>query len=103
MAIRQVMVSDLTGAEAEEGEFVTLTVREHGGIDEPRALDVLPDEIKNLKTVSDLVVLEVSNGNGEKDQVVMTLGEFRKVCSDDVLKKARKTRGRRPGTVLNKS
>jgi hypothetical protein len=95
MAIVSRMVSDLTGAEANESEFVTLTVREHPAITEPKALDVLPKEIESLKEAGEIVVLEISNG--EKRQLVVTLADFRKLVKDDVVNKARGTRGRRPG------
>jgi hypothetical protein len=95
MAIVSRMVSDITGKEGNEEEFVVLTVREHPEIDEPKALDVMPDEIAGMKDAGNLVVVEVSNG--EKKQLIFTLAEFRKVVPDEVLKKARGTRGRRPG------
>lgn len=96
MAIVTRMVSDLTGTEANESDFVTLTVREHPALTEPKALDVLPSEIEGLATVKDLVVLEVGS-NGDRKQLVVTLADFRKLIADDKLKGARGTRGRRPG------
>lgn len=96
MAIRRVMVSDLTGKEGDEKEFVTMTVRQHPRVKEPKALDVLPDEVLGMKSAGDLVVLEI-NANGSKQQMVVTLAEFRKVCSDKLVEQARGTRGRRPG------
>jgi hypothetical protein len=95
MAIVSRMVSDITGKEGNEDEFVVMTVREHPEIDEPKALDLLPEEIAGMKDAGNLVVVEVSNG--EKKQLIFTLTEFRKVISDDIVKKARGTRGRRPG------
>lgn len=95
MAIVSRMVSDITGKEGNEDQFVVLTIREHPEIDEPKALDVMPDEIAGMKDAGNLVVVEVSNG--EKKQLIFTLTEFRKVISDDVVKAARGTRGRRPG------
>lgn len=96
MAIRRVMVSDLTGAEGNEEDFTVLTVRQHPKLTEPKALDILPDELKGLKTAGDLVVLETGT-NGDRQQVVVTLAEFRKVVPDKVVEAARGTRGRRPG------
>lgn len=95
MAIVSRMVSDITGAEGNEADFVVLTVREHPSITEPKALDVLPDEIAALKDAGDIVVLEIANG--EKRQLVVKLADFRKLISDDLVKQARGTRGRRPG------
>jgi hypothetical protein len=93
------MVSDLTGTEGPEEDFVTLTIREHPAITEPKALDVLPDEIKDMKSAGELVVLEI--GNGEKKQMIVTLAVFRKLCSDEIVKNARGTKGRRPGYSPN--
>mgnify|MGYP006136871217 CR=1 FL=1 len=103
MAIRRVMISDLTGAEGDEKDFVTLTVRQHPKATEPKALDILPDEIKNLKSAGDLVVLEIGT-NGDKQQLVVTVAEFRKLCPDKTVQAARGTRGRRAGwSPTNKS
>ena len=96
MALVQRMVSDITGAEGAAEDFVTLTIREHPAATEPKALDVLPDEIKGLKNAGEVVVLEVKNG-GEPKQLIVTLADFRKLCSDEVVKGARGTKGRRPG------
>ena len=103
MAVKSVMISDLSGAEGNEDDFTTLTVRAHPALndDEVKALDVLPAEVANLREAKDLVVVELGR-NGDKRQLVVTLAEFRKVCSDDVVKKARGNRGRRPGTVVKK-
>jgi hypothetical protein len=95
MARKVVLVSDLTGAEADESEFISLVVRQHPAIDGPKQLDVLPKEIDGLKEVKDLVVVEIKNGDTR--EVVMTLSEFRKLCPDDTVKNAAGTRGRRPG------
>lgn len=96
MALVSRMVSDISGQEADEADFVQLVIRQHPAISDARALDVLPAEIEKLKTAGDLVVLEVGS-NGDKKQLVVTLAEFRKLVKDEVVKKARATRGRRPG------
>lgn len=100
MARKTVLISDLTGAEAEESEFISLIVRQHPAIDAPKQLDVLPDEVAKLKSVDNLVVVEIKNG--ETKEVVMTLAEFRKLCPDEVVQGAAGTRGRRPGFSPNK-
>lgn len=101
MAIVSKMVSDLTGTEGNESDFVQLVVRQHPSIDSPRQLDVLPDEVKSLKNAKEVVVCEVKGGDGDGREVVMTLTEFRKLCSDDKVSKARGTRGRRKGWSPN--
>lgn len=95
MARKVVLVSDLTGAEADESEFISLVVRQHPAIDAPKQLDVLPAEVEKMKAVDNLVVCEIKNGDTK--EVVMTLAEFRKLCPDEVVKGAAGTRGRRPG------
>ncbi|MGB3684933.1 MAG: hypothetical protein WA991_03810 [Ornithinimicrobium sp.] len=96
MAIRSIMVSDLTGAEGDEQDFVTLTVRSHPAADEAKALDVLPSEIEGLTQADDLVSLEIGD-NGDKRQMVVSLADFREFCDDKKVQAARGTRGRRPG------
>ena len=59
--------------------------------------DALPSELKGLKPLNDLVVLELKNG--ETTQLVTTLAEFQKLSSniDKVLEEADGLRGRRKG------
>ena len=90
------LVSDISGKEAAEADFVKLVVREHPAIDEPKQLDVLPDEVKGLKSAGNLVTFEIGN-NGDKKTVTVTLADFQKLVSDAVVKAAPGTRGRRPG------
>lgn len=99
LARKIVLVSDLTGVEADESEFISLVVRQHPAIESPKQLDCLPSEVEKLKEVKDLVVVEIKN-NGDSREVVMTLAEFRKLASDDVVKNAAGTRGRRLGTTV---
>lgn len=96
VAVVSQTVSDISGQGGSESDFVTLTVRDHPSVSEPKALDVLLPEIANLKDAGNIVILEVKN-NGDTKQIVMTLTEFRKVVPDEVVVKARGTRGRRPG------
>lgn len=90
------MVSDITGTEAPGREFVTLVVRAHPVTEQPKALDVLPDEIEMLRCAADVVVLE-SKRDGKVRRFFVTLTEFRRYVADDVVVRARGTRGRRPG------
>lgn len=92
------MVSDVSGTEANENEFVKLVVRQHPSATEAKVLDVLPSEIEGLKDAGDLVVLEVNNG--EKKQIVVKLADFRKLVNDEIVENAPSNRGRRPGTRL---
>jgi hypothetical protein len=90
------LVSDISGKEADEADFVKLVVRDHPAITEPKQLDVLPDEVKGLKSAGNLVTFEIGN-NGDKKTVTVTLADFQKLVSDAVVKAAPGTRGRRPG------
>ena len=101
MALVSRMVSDVTGKEAPEEEFVQLVVRRHPGIDSPVALDVLPDEVANLKMTGEVVILELKTGTETKN-IVVNVTEFRKVVPDKIVKSGRKVRGRRPGTTVSR-
>lgn len=92
------MASDLTGVEGKAEDFVEVTVRSAPGLSEPKKLDVLPDEIKDLKGAGELVVLEVGN-NGDKEQLIVTLAEWKKLSPkiDEIVAKAPGVKGRRPG------
>ena len=97
MAFKSIRVSDLTGAEGNDEDFVTVVVRTHPELEEAVQFDALPDEVKNLKSIKDLVVLELKNG--ETVQLVTTLQEFNKLSPNigEVLKNADGLRGRRKG------
>lgn len=90
------LVSDISGTEAPESEFVSLVVRQHPAVDQPKRLDVLPSEVANLKSVKDLVVCEVKQGDQVRE-VVIPVAEFRKLVPDEVVVKAAGTRGRKLG------
>lgn len=97
MAYRSVRVSDLSGKEGRDEDFVTVVVRRHPALDEPVQFDALPDELKGLKGAGNLVVVEIKNG--ETQQLVVTLDDFNKLSPkiNDVLKNADGLRGRRKG------
>jgi hypothetical protein len=96
MARKVVLVSDITGKEADEKEFISLVIRQHPAITSPRQLDVLADEVSKVETASDIVILEINNGT--KTEAVMSLADFRKIVPDEVVTKASGTRGRKLGT-----
>lgn len=97
MAFKSIRVSDLTGAEGDEDKFITVVVRKHPELEEPVQFDALPEELKSLKALKDLVVLELKNGSTE--QLVTTLTEFNKLSPNigEVLENADGLRGRRKG------
>lgn len=93
-------VSDLTGTEGPEDDFVTLVVRSHPNISQPVALDVLPDEIKDMKSAGDIVTVEVRPPSGQNHERQVRLADFNKLAAnmEEILQNARGTRGRRPGS-----
>jgi len=103
MAIKviQQKLSDLSGTEGTDDQFVEVIVRQHKAIDKPRTLDVLTTELEALKPITDLVALEVRNADGTTRDVYVRQAEFDKWCSDNALQNARSTRGRVPGTRIN--
>ncbi|MET4669111.1 hypothetical protein [Streptomyces sp. PvR018] len=101
MAIVSKKVSDLTGKEADDKQFAAVVVRQHPDIDQPKALDVLVPELKSFSDISeDLVILEITMPDHTKRDAYVPLEEFNKAAPDmsKVLKEARGTRGRVPGT-----
>lgn len=102
MAIVSRKVSDLSGQEGTDAEFATVVVRQHPDIDQPKALDVLATEAASFKEIGDLVMVEVTMPDGSKKDVAMRLADFNKLAPNmgEVLKNARGTRGRLPGTRI---
>lgn len=90
-------VSDISGTEAPDDQFIELIVRKAPGLTEPVRLDVLPDEIKGLKAAGEVVVLEVRNG--ETSQLIVTVNEWKKLAPniDEIVANADGVRGRRKG------
>jgi len=97
MAFKSIRVSDLTGAEGTDEEFITVVVRSHPNLEDPVQFDAKPEELKGLKSAGDLVELELKNGDTRR--VVVTLAEFNKLSPNikEVLENADGLRGRRKG------
>lgn len=101
MAIVSRKESDFNGQSGTDAEFASVVIRQHPGIDQPKALDLLITELEGLKDIgSDLAILEVTMPSGETRTVYMKVADFNKLAPDmlTVLKNARGTRGRVPGT-----
>ncbi|WP_435212584.1 hypothetical protein [Streptomyces sp. bgisy034] len=101
MAIVSKKVSDLSGNEGNDEEFAGVVVRQYPGIDQPKALDVLVPELDQFKHISsDLVILEITTPDGKKHDAYVRLADFKKAAPnmDEIVKNARGTRGRVPGT-----
>lgn len=98
MAFKSVRVSDLSGTEGNDDDFLTVVVRNHPGLDEPVQFDALPQELSELKGLANLVMLEIRKGE-EVRQVVTTVENFNELAEDmdTVLAGADGLRGRRKG------
>lgn len=102
MAIVTRKASDISGQEGSDEQFAVVVVRQHPHVSESKALDVLVDELGSFKSINDLVMLEIQMPDGTKKEVAMRLSDLNKVAPnmDDIIKNARGTRGRLPGTRL---
>lgn len=102
MAIVSRKVSDLSNQDGADHEFATVVVRQHPELDQPKALDVLASEVEAFKEIGDLVMIEVSLPTGHTKNIAMKLADFNKLAPNmsEVLKNARGTRGRLPGTRI---
>lgn len=101
MAIVSRKESDFNGQSGADSEFAAVVVRQHPGIDQPKALDLLLTELDGFKDIgSELVILEITTPDNETRTVYMRVADFNKLAPDmpTVLKNARGTRGRVPGT-----
>jgi hypothetical protein len=94
--------SDISGQDGTDDQFATVVVREHPNLDQPKALDLLVTELDLFKEVADLVVLEVKMPNGTTKEMAVRLADFNKAAPnmDEILKNARGTKGRLPGTRI---
>lgn len=97
MAIVQQKVSDLSGQAVPDDQHFKLTVRNHPKVTEAKALDLLMAESEQLKSIVDLVICEGTLPNGETRELYYTYAAFSKVIPDEVVLRARGTRGRQPG------
>lgn len=104
MALIVRLSSDLTGAEGEEEDFAKLTIRRYPGLETAVALDVLPTEVTALVEAGDVVVCELKLPNEPYGrEIVVHLKDFKKLADniDEVVKNARKNKGRRPGSRVS--
>lgn len=100
LAIVSRKVSDLSGQEGTDTEFAKVVVRQHPKLDQPKALDVLVPELEQFKDIGDLVVLEVQMPDTTVREMYVRVADFNKAAPDmdKVLRDARGTRGRMPGS-----
>ena len=90
--------SDISGKVGPESDFVQVVVRSGVGLDKAVVFDALKSEVSKLKTASDVVELELKNGSGDPQRVVVSRDEFKAIVGDEkkVLAAARNLRGREP-------
>lgn len=82
MAVKVVHVSDLSGKQADEGEFGKLIVHEHPKYSGPITLEVLPDEIGDLPEDEAYVRIEyVEPGSRSGRRAILSVESFNKLAS----------------------
>ena len=96
MGIKNIVVSDISGEEIEDGQVVELVVRNHPKLEAPKRLDVAESEIAGLKSAANVVTVEIKR-NGVVETKSLTLAEFDKVVPKKALDNGAPTRGRRKG------
>jgi hypothetical protein len=82
VAVKVVHVSDLSGKQADEGDFGKLIVHEHPKHDGPITLEVLPDEIGELPEDEAYVRIEyVEPGSTTGQRAILSVERFNKLAS----------------------
>lgn len=77
MAIKQVVISDLTGNEIPDDKHTRLVISGHPDTSGDVELDVSSDEVANLESVSiELINLTIYEPNARPRQVVLDRGSF---------------------------
>ncbi|GAA1053964.1 hypothetical protein [Dietzia natronolimnaea] len=92
MGFKQVRTSDLTGAELDDDEVITVTVKAAG-----KVFDTSAEEIKGLKRLNNVVQLEFRHSDGTSEMVLTTQADFDKLVPPDKVETFDKVRGRRSG------
>lgn len=95
MAIRNVKVSDITNVELKDDDAIRVIVRGHPKLSDDKQLDAATGELDALKTVSNLVNIEVQYADGTSKEMFATAVELEKVIPLVVLEAADGLRGRR--------
>lgn len=95
MGIRNVKFSDITGTELKDDDTLRVIVRGHPKVGEDKQLDAATGELDALKTVANLVAVEIQYPDGTSKEVAATTAELEKIIPLDVLQNADGLRGRR--------
>ena len=82
MAVKQVRVSDLSGRQATEEQFAKLIVHEHPQYQGPITLDVLPEELGELRDSDQYVSIEVIQpGERSGRRALLSLERFNQLAA----------------------
>lgn len=100
MGFRNIRISDVSGVVLDDDQVVNVHVKSHPDCD-PCQFDCSIEELKALKVLNNLVVLELHYSNGETKEVACTGVEFAKVVPQATLDNADGLRGRRRGYKPN--
>jgi hypothetical protein len=101
MGFRTIRTSDLTGAVLEDAQVVSVVVRQHPDLEEAKVFDASAEELKGLKTVDNLVSIELKMPDGSVQEANCTVEDFNALVPKKVLDAASGTRGRRKGFSPN--
>jgi hypothetical protein len=82
VAVKQVRVSDLSGRQATEEQFVKLIVHEHPQYQGPITLDVLPEELGELPDSDQYVSIEVIQpGERSGQRALLSVERFNQLAA----------------------
>jgi hypothetical protein len=90
MAVKVVLVSDISGKEADEQSLGRLVVHEHPEYaDLPVTLEVLPEEVESLQGASRFVTVEwIAPGARKGERMVVSLDDFNLLAGPGVMESA---------------
>jgi hypothetical protein len=104
VARKQVIVSDLTGTEADEQDAVRVVIRRGPGIIRPLALDALPAELQDIGDAPDIYLVEVKPYDPARpaQELLVSIKDLKKVAPegnvDALLESATGLQGRPRGS-----
>jgi hypothetical protein len=93
----QIYLSDVSGEEIKGSDRVQVTVRNHPKLEEDKRFDAHLDEMKDIKTVPNLVTLEMSYPDEPPKKIYVTVAELEKLIPTDKMEAFDGTKGRRTG------
>lgn len=93
----QIYLSDLSGEEIKGEDRVQVTIRNHPKLDDDKRFDAHKDELETLKTVNNLVTLELAFSDQPPKRIFVTVTELEKLIPLEKMAGLDSTRGRRTG------